>query len=265
MGSVFVFELTRDYGVEEQEAVRAFLIAEGVLDLHARAESLKAGAQELTAEAEISAFLGLEQAVRHACSWALTGTLEPVSLGEVVRHFKPAFDQLAPQFEALLKGGELASFERIYRELRTTVHQEQLALGLTRLAFAQHLLNVLTLGFSLRREPLEVAQTYFGLSETIDFATLERAIDAIRTDDRWERRAASDMAAELVWSRMQLCRLLLTRRGDTRPLPVRLAQGRERAAAAVARLMGEMRALPSIALPPLQVAVRAIARLAAGT
>jgi glutamate dehydrogenase len=265
MGSVFVFELMRDYGVREDDAVRAFLIAEGVLDIRERAESLKAGAQELTAEAEIGAFLGLERAVRHACSWALTNALEPGSLGDVVRHFKPAFDQITRRFDTLLKGGERTRFERTYRELRTAVHHEQLALDLSRLSFAQHLLNVLTLSSTLTREPAAVEQIYFGLSEQIEFAMLEDAIDGIRTDDRWERRAASDLAAELVWARMQLCRLLLTRTEDERPMPARLAQGRERRAAEVERLMSEMRGLPAVELPPLQVVVRALARLAAGT
>ena len=265
MGSVFLFELMRDYGVVEDDAVRAFLIAEGVLDIRERVENLNAGTQELTAEAEIGAILGLEQAVRHACSWVLTNTREPGSLGDVVQHFKSAFDQLAPQFETLLRGGERTHFESTYRELRAAVDHEHLALDLARLSFAQHLLNVLTLGFSLTLEPLEVAHVYFGLSEHIEFAMLESAIDGIRTDDRWERRAASDLAAELVWARMQLCRSVLTRDSDGHPLPARLAQGRERRAAEVERLMGEMRALPTVGLPPLQVAVRAIARLAAST
>src|SRR5262249_45945961 len=160
------FELMRDYGAGEDEAIVAFLIAAGVLDLRARSQCLRASAQELEAEAEIGAFLGLERAARHACSWALTNTLESRMLGEVVSHFKPGFDQLTPQFETFLKGGELTRFERIYRELRTAVHQEQLALDLTRLAFAEHLLNVVTLSFSLTLQPLEVARIYFGLSET---------------------------------------------------------------------------------------------------
>jgi glutamate dehydrogenase len=265
MGSVFVFELVRDYGVQAEDAVGAFLIADGVLDIRERVENLKTSAQELSAKAEIGAFLGLERAVRHACSWALSNALASSSLGEIVQHFKPAFDQLATQFETLLKGRELTSFERTYRELRAAVHQEQLALGLTRLSFAHHLLNVLTLSFSLTQEPREVAEIYFGLSEHLEFAMLENAIDGIRTDDRWERRVASEMAAELVWARMQLCRSLLTRTDDARPLPARLAQGRERRAGEVDRLMSELRALPSVGLPPLQVAVRALARLAAGT
>src|SRR5207249_672892 len=91
LGSVFLFDMMRDYDVAEDDGVRAFLIAEGVLDIRERAAKLKATAQELTAEAEIGAFLGLERAVRQACSWALTSPMEPVSLGEVIGHFKPGF------------------------------------------------------------------------------------------------------------------------------------------------------------------------------
>ncbi|HJU11390.1 MAG TPA: NAD-glutamate dehydrogenase domain-containing protein, partial [Candidatus Binataceae bacterium] len=251
MGSVFVFELTRDYGVLDDDVVRAFLIAEGVLDVRRRANDLKASVPELAAEAEIGAFLGLEGAVRHACSWVLTNPPEPGSLGDVVLRFKPAFDQLAPRFETLLKGGELARFERSYRELRAAVHQEQLALDLARLSFAHHLLNVLTLSFSQGVPPFEVASIYFGLSDPIEFDRLESSIDSIRSEDRWERRAASDLAAELVSARMELCRWLLARRSDARSLRTRLAEGRERRAAEVEHLMGEMRALPTVELPPL--------------
>jgi glutamate dehydrogenase len=262
MGSTFMFELMRDHGVVEDDAVRAFLIAEGVLDVRGRAASLHAGVQELTAEAEVGAFLGLDQAVRHVCAWVLTNTHESASLGQVVMHFKSAFDQLASEFETLLQGGERTRFERTYRDLRAAVLHEHLALDLARLSFAQHLLNVLTVSFSQSLEPLEVAHIYFGLSEYIEFAMLEGAIDNIRTDDRWERRAASDLAAELVWARMQLCRSVLTRDSSERSLPLRVAEGRERRAAEVEHLMAELRALPSVGLPPLQVAVRALARLA---
>jgi NAD-specific glutamate dehydrogenase len=201
--------------------------------------------------------------MRNACSWALTNTLETGSLDEVVRRFKPGFDQLLPQFEVLLKGGELARFERTYRDLRAAVHHERLALDLTRLSFARDLLNVMTLSFSLELDSLRVASIYFGLSENIEFAMLQDALDAIRSDDRWERRAATDLAVELFWARRQLCRAIAAD-GDSRLSAVRLAQSREPRSAEVARLMGELRALPAIGLLPLQVTVRALAALAAG-
>ena len=264
MGSVFVFDLVRDRGIQAEEAVRAFLAADGVLDLHRRCQQLKASAQELPSDAELGAFLGLERAARHACSWAIGNAPSEPSIGALVEQFKPAFDQLAREFETLLKGGEAARFERTYREMRTAVHQEQLAHELARLSFAEHLLNVLSLGFELKLKPMVVAESYFGLSERIEFATLEASIEGVRSDDRWERRASCDMAAELTWARMQLCRSLLGQSGDQRALSDRIAQGRERRAAEIERLMGDLRALQAVGLPPLQVTVRALARLAAG-
>jgi hypothetical protein len=61
-----------------------------------------------------------------------------------------------------------------------------------------------------------------------------------------------------------LCCLLLEQGSDgVGPLAERIARGRERRAREVVRLMGDLRALPSLGLPPLQVTVRALARLAA--
>ena len=67
----------------------------------------------------------------------------------------------------------------------------------------------MSLAFARGSEPAAVARVYFGLSERIEFAALEGAIDAISSDDRWERRAARDLAAELAWARIQLCRQVL--------------------------------------------------------
>lgn len=234
-----------------------------MLELRERAERLKETAAGLTAEAELGAFLGLGQAARRACIWAVANSNPGTSIGNVVGRFKPAFDQLAQQFENALTGGERDRFERTYRELRAAVHQEQLAHELARLAFADHLLNVLSLSFARGIEPMAAARVYFGLSERLEFAMLEGAIDSISSEDRWERRAARDLGAELTWARTQLCCSLLDQAPDgERPMAERIARGRERRAAEVTRLMADLRTLPSIGLPPLQVTVRALARLA---
>ena len=264
MGSAFVFNLMRDHSLEVEDAARAYLITEGVLDLRERTERLKADAADLSAEAELGAFLGLAHAAHHACTWAVANTGPAAPLGDAVNRFKPAFDQLTQEFELMLRGGERERFERAYRELRAAVHQEQLAHELARLAFADHLLNVLSLSFARGIDLARVADAYFGMSERIEFAMLEVAIDGLNSDDRWERRAARDLSAELTWARTQLCGSLLDQAADSaRPLAERIAYGRERRAAEVERLMADLRALPSIGLPPLQVTVRAIARLAA--
>jgi glutamate dehydrogenase len=266
LGSTFVFNLMNDHGIEIEDALRSYLVAAGILELRARAERLKETATDLAADAELGAFLELGRAAQRACTWAAANSQTGASIGDVVGRFKPAFDLLAQQFEHALTGGERALFERAYRELRAAVHQEQLAHELARFAFANHLLNVVSLSFARGVEPTLVAGVYFGLSEHLEFAMLEGAIDSISSEDRWERRAARDLNAELAWARTQLCCSLLDQTPDgDRTIAERVALGRERRAAEVARLMADLRALPSIGLPPLQVTVRALARLASNT
>jgi len=263
MGSVFIFNLERDHGIESEDALRAWLIAAGVLELSRRTGDLKRNAADLTAETESAAFLGLERAARRVCSWAIVHANANEQLAATVDRFQPALRQLAAQFEAFLAGGERERFENSYRELRTAVHQEQLAHELARLAFADHLLNVLSLASLRGADPAAVARVYFGLSTRLEFAALEGAIDKFSSDDRWERRAARDLSAELAWARIQLCRQLLDGGANGSPDEIKLElPGRERRVAEVDRLMGDLRTLTSIGLPPLQVTVRALSRLA---
>ena len=263
-GSVFIFNLTRDHGIEAEDAVRAWLIASGVLDLRTRALELKRGAAGLSAEAEVGAFLGLERIARRVVEWAIAQAGGLVEIGAMVDRYAAALRKVAGEFEGLLTGGERARFEASYRELRAAVHQERLAHELARLEFAGHLLNILSIAFDTGRPPLDVAGAYFALSERLEFARLESAIESLSSEDRWERRAARDLANELIWARNQLCRSILDSAvGASAPIAERIAKGRERRAAEVERLMSELRSLPNVGLPPLQVTVRAVARLAA--
>jgi glutamate dehydrogenase len=263
MGSTFIFDLMRDNGLEPEAAFHAYLAAAGVLDLRERAERLKETAGDLSAEAELDALIALGNAARRTCSWAAGSSNVAISISDIVARFKPAFDQLSTQFEEALTGGERDRFERTYRELRAAVHQEQLAVELARLAFADHLLNVVSLSFARGLDPMSTAHIYFGLSEHLEFASLEGAIDSINSSNRWERLAARDLRAELTWARTQLCCSLLDQKDNLdSPIADRIARGRERRAAEVIRQMADLRTLPSIGLPPLQVVVRTLARLA---
>jgi glutamate dehydrogenase len=264
MGATFVFRLTRSHGARTEDAVRAWIFAEGVLELVDQAEGLRAGAGGQGAQAELAALLALESAARWACGWAVAALEANVPLGDAIARFKPGFQSLCTQFENLLADDERERFERSYRELRSAVYTEQVAHQLARLGFADHLLNVLSLSFVHGAAPIECARAYFALSEIIEFATLERALEAIGTDDRWERRAAEDLGGDLRNARLALCRAVLVNREVAPAEAVRaLRSGRERLFDTMAEVMNDLRTLPTVGLPVLEVAIRALTRLAA--
>src|SRR5258708_21624476 len=105
----------------------------------------------------------------------------------------------------MLADSERDRFERVYRNLRNDVADGELAHSLARLSFADHLLSILSLSFSREADPAKTAEAYFGLGAHLNFAILEEALNSIGGEDRWERRAASELAAELRAARLGLC------------------------------------------------------------
>jgi glutamate dehydrogenase len=263
MGASFIFRLTRSHATRTDDAVHAWIFADGVLDLGEQAERLRADAGDQGAQAELAALLALEGAARRVCGWAVGGLESGAPLGAAIARFKPAFEELCARFETTLVAGERDRFERLYRELRASVYTEQVAHQLARLGFADHLLSVLNLSLAHGAPQLDCARAYFALSEIIEFATLEAALEGIGADDRWERQAAEDLGAQLRNARLALCRAVLAERGTAPAEAVHgLRRGRERAFDAAAEVMGEVRTMPAIGLPVLQVAIRALTRLA---
>jgi glutamate dehydrogenase len=268
VGSTFVFSHVRDRGVAAEDVVRAWVIATDVLSIHERAAELKRNAATIAAASELGAFLALERACRSAAGWAL-GELEPAtSIGAAVTRFKPAFEKLCAEFETMLASGERDRFERLYRELRVDVLEGELAHGLARLAFADHILSVLSLSFAREVDPVRTAQAYFQLSAPLNFAILEEALQSIGTDDRWERRAANELATELRAARIALCCAVLDAIADDPDLTVdesieQLKRVRANRFAQLKQLFDELKTLASPTLPAIQVTIRALSRLAA--
>ncbi|HWX25813.1 MAG TPA: hypothetical protein VNZ53_00025, partial [Steroidobacteraceae bacterium] len=266
-GSTFVFSHVRDRGVAAEDVVRAWVIATDVLSIHERAAELKRNAATTAAESELGAFLALGRSCASATGWALSELEQATSIGAAVTRFKPAFEMLCGEFETMLAGGERERFERLYRELRVDVLDGELAHGLARLAFADHVLSVLTLSFSREIESAKAAHAYFQLSAQLNFAILEEALQSIGTDDRWERRAANELATELRSARIAMCRAVLDAIADDPELTVdesieQLKRVRANRFAEVARLFDELKTLAAPTLPAIQVTIRALSRLA---
>src|SRR5262249_52990841 len=209
MGSTFVFELTRDHGLEAPQAVRAWVIAGDVLSIGERTARVLETESLMTSNAELEAYLALSRACGSAAAWVVRNVDPEVSLGAAIARYRPDFERLVTEFEAFLEAGERDKFERIYRQLRVAVTDGELAHALARLAFAEHVLTVIGLSLARRIDTSRVAAVYFGMSATLDFSPLESALGGINHDDRWQRRALQELDDELRAARVTLCTALL--------------------------------------------------------
>ncbi len=263
MGATFVFGLTRDFEVSTEEVVRAWLIASDCIGLRAAFEGIKARGNELLLEAEMQALTALWRAALGATRVVLRGRSEPASLGQATSNMHPAFAELAARFEDFLAGGERQRFEQYYRELRIAGLTEADAHQLARLDFADHLIEIIHIGQELDLPPERVAAVFFALAEAIDFALLEKAIRAVDTTDRWERRAAQELDEGLRAARLRLTRAILAdyKEDERAEILRRLSLMKPERLQHVQQLLAEVRGLPAIALAPLLVAVRSVIML----
>jgi NAD-specific glutamate dehydrogenase len=129
-------------------------------------------------------------------------------------------------------------------------------------------LSVLSLSFSREIESTKAAHAYFQLSGHLNFAMLEEALQSIGTEDRWERRAANELAAELRSARIKMSCAVLDAIADDSDLTVdesieQLKRVRANRFAEVARLFDDLKTLQPPSLPAIQVTIRALSRLAA--
>jgi glutamate dehydrogenase len=265
VGSTFVFDFMRDRGAAAEDVVRAWVISTDVLSIHERAEELKRNSANIAPDLELGAFLALERSCRSATRWALAELEPATSIGAAVTRFKPAFEKLSGEFESMLADSERDRFERIYRELRSDVADGELAHALARLSFADHLLSILSLSFSREADPAKTAEAYFRLGAHLNFSILEEALNSIGGEDRWERRAASELAIELRTARLALCCAILD--GEAEGLDVdasieQLKRTRESRFAEVTRLFDELKTVQPPSLPAIQVTIRSLSRLA---
>ena len=261
MGSILVFSLTRDFDASAEQVVRAWLIASDAIGLRAEVERIRARARDLMVEAEQEALFALERAATRATRVILAALdTDTISLADAVGRFQPAFATLAASFEGYLAGRESERFERYYRTLRASGLAEADAHQIARLEFADHLIEVIQIGFDLGVPVEQAAAVFFGLAAGIDFAAMDDAIRGVDTEDPWERRAAQELDQGLRAARIRLARAILENyKGDNREEIVhRLSQLHPSRFEQVQHLLAEIRTLPSITLAPLLVAVRAV-------
>jgi NAD-specific glutamate dehydrogenase len=94
---------------------------------------------------------------------------------------------------------------------------------------------------------------------------VESAIAEVSDEDRWERRAAQELADELHAARVALCNALLDEGDEFSGAVEVLRTKRSAQFAEAAQLLSEVSTMPTVTMPAVHVAIRAISRLAART
>jgi glutamate dehydrogenase len=186
-GITYAFRLAEETGATTEDAVRAFIVATEVFDLHNLWQRIRAASIPSSVRDELE--LETRRTLDRASRWMLTNRPQPIAIGAAVTRYREGMRTLAAHVPAW-RPGALADdlLERSCGPIDRGAPAE-LAEEVYLLIHRFPLLDVVDIADIADREPAEVAAIYFALDEHFGIHLLIDAVSGIARTDRWNTLA----------------------------------------------------------------------------
>ncbi|WP_037575855.1 NAD-glutamate dehydrogenase [Phaeacidiphilus oryzae] len=196
-GSTFAFRLKEETGASYEEIVRSHTAARavfGLADIWAEIEELD---NAVPAEVQTRMRLHSRRLVERATRWLLNNRRQPLDVAETVDAFRKQVNEVWGHLPKLLRGSDLAWFDRIRDELVESGVPVELAIRVAGLSSAFPTLDIVEIADRDGADVLDVAEVYYDLADRLGIADLlDRIIDLPR-GDRWQSMARAAIREDL--------------------------------------------------------------------
>ena len=265
MGAGFIHRMTRGTGRTPAQVAQAWLVASRLIghrELRARL-SLRESAMSLASGYRW--LQGLGRVLERTTRWILTSQTEERDTMEMVEENLNGLARLREAFPEIVSGRDRELFEELVEELKGDGTDEAFARSLISLRFLDHLLEILRVHRRTDIDPLEVARTFYRISDLCWIPWLRQSIFDAAGDDRWEQRAAHALNDDLTWTHQRLVAATMRVRAATDSVDAAvdtLSAEHQEPLKRYQDLVEEIESEGRTGLPALTVAVRELVALA---
>ena len=261
-GGTGMLQLLRDTQRDPAEVAKAWYVAWQVSGAAEILGEILAPDSPVPSGVQSSWLLRASAAIDMATRWILANADLRMSLDELVEWFGEPVSVLAGSLIDLLSDAKRAEVETRIAVFTTDGMTADLAERFMALEYLDGLLPVAQLAREAELEASLVGQIYFGLAGEVDFPWLQDRLANLPGADRWQLRAARELALELEAARGRIVRRLLEGVGPDGDPVTALVDFRESCVGGlgrVERILEELREEEeNPGLPGLVVAVNAI-------
>ncbi|WP_030436238.1 NAD-glutamate dehydrogenase [Actinoplanes subtropicus] len=196
-GTSFVYRAMEESGASAADVMRAYVVvreAFGLAEIWRAAEELD---NQVPTSAQTLVFLESRRLLDRAVRWLVSTRRSPLDVTGEIARLQPGVHELLPQVASVLVGVERRSMDEHVATLVDKGVPMELAERVTWANYGFGLLDVLTAAASTGRDPLEVAQVYFVLSERFQIDQLLSHISRLPRGDRWQTLARMALRYDL--------------------------------------------------------------------
>jgi glutamate dehydrogenase len=220
MGPTFVQRVQQDTGADVVTIARAYVVAREVCQAGDIWNTIEALDNKLPATAQQTMMFEVSRVLRHACYWLIDRFGDELDIVEAVDHLKEGM--------ALIYSRVFSFVSPLARERLKKVAGEQVRLGapdklarkMSELLLSRGGLDISDLARIHKKDTVETAKMYSDLSDRLGFIWLNRCVEDLEVEGRWQAVARSNLRDEFYRLRRELAGALLRRRGNKSPAEV---------------------------------------------
>jgi glutamate dehydrogenase len=261
-GGTGMLQLLRDTHRDPADVARAWYVAWQVSGAAEILGEILAPESTVPAGVQSSWLLRASAAIDTATRWLLANANLGRDLDELLERYGEPVSVLTGSLMDLLSEGKRAEVETRISVYKTDGMTDRLAQRFVALEYLDGLLPVAQLARDAEFDASLVGRVYFGLAGEVDFPWLQDRLADLPGADRWQLRAARELALDLEAARRRIVRRLLEGIGPDGDPSQALVDFREsctQGLGRVERILDELREEEgSPGLPGLMVAVNAI-------
>ena len=199
-GIAFAFRLGEETGASSTDAVRAHTAATGIFDLTALWGDIRELDTQVPTAVTDELLLHTRRLLDRAARWLLSNRPQPLAVGADISRFHDLIADLTPEVTTWLRGAQAdAAREQSAGYVDEGVPKE-LADRVAGLLHSYGLLDVVDAADIAEREPAEVAELYYAISEHLDVDHMLTAVSRLERGDRWHSLARLSLRDDLYGS-----------------------------------------------------------------
>jgi len=226
-GITYAFRLGEELSAGAADAVRAYTVATVVFDLPALWERMRD--PSIPTAVSDAILLESRRVLDRVSRWLLTNRPQPLTVGSALARFGEPIRALMPRLPELLQGRERQTVLEHAEELKEAGVDGEWAMKASAMMYGYSLLDVVDLTEIAERDreprdPSEVAELYYGLSEHLGVDLALTSVSALERGDRWHALARLALRDDLYGSLRAITLDALREAAPGTPLPEAIGQ-----------------------------------------
>ena len=258
-GITFVQRAVEETSATSAQVARAFLVCREVFGLDDYVARVEALDNVVPTRVQTRLYLELRRLMDRGVRWFLANRPGRLNVSEEIDHFSAPVAELALQIPQLLRGSQAERLVRKTQDLVDSGVPTDLARRTAILLDLYSVLDIVDMAQQSGRTTLEVAETYYLLSETFGIDELLILVTRLPREEQWDAMARGALRDDLYATLQSLTSSVLEHEGaDASARFESWSRDHDEAAKRVQTQLGGIRQLSSPGVAALSVALRTL-------